>query len=58
MAGWLIVYPYRNMAMILLLAGIIFLALGFLQRLLLLGLRGNKVKPPPPPSNSQQPSSS
>jgi len=51
--GWLIVYPYRNVAMILLLAGIIFLALGFLQRLLLLGLRGNKVKPPPPPSNSQ-----
>lgn len=39
MAGWLIVYPYRNVAMILLLAGIIFLALGFLQRLLLLALK-------------------
>jgi hypothetical protein len=45
--GWLIVYPYRNVAMILLVAGIIFLALGFLQRALLLALRVNKVKPPP-----------
>jgi DNA-binding transcriptional ArsR family regulator len=39
LAGWLIVYPYRNVAMILLVAGIIFLTLGFLQRTLSLALQ-------------------
>jgi hypothetical protein len=33
LAGWQIIYPYQNVGIILLIAGIIFVALGFLYSL-------------------------
>jgi ABC-type antimicrobial peptide transport system permease subunit len=43
-----VMYPYQNVGIILIVAGIVFVALGLLYP--------SRKIPPPPPSNSQQPS--